>query len=224
MGNRRNTKEQEPLSEFQNTETTGRVDVVDRPYRITEASVKDDICTYAYEVIRGIGAGDAHKVKGSALIKDDLRDALAKFNVHLAVIDDAFKLSKIEVDDIDVMHGHELAFLYTVTGFLVKGFDDNESIVLIGSKHLSSGAGGRMEIKTPKIDISSTSSYKWWNELKAAADEARLEVALYKEGKCTPIKEADEEEEADPNQQLLPFGDADARDLVNEDEFEGAKL
>jgi hypothetical protein len=190
-----------------------------RPYRIKSAKIKDDLCNYEYEIIRGLGVGDTHGVKGSALVERDLPAALAKFNVHLAVIDDAFKLSSIEVTDIDALHSHELAFLYTVTGFKISGSVDSESIVLIGHKYLSSG--GRMELESPRVALDNLSSYKWHNELKAAADAAREEVALYKEGKCTPVEE---EEEADSLEQTkLPFGGGDAREAI-EEEFGNAEV
>ena len=64
-------------------------------------------------------------------------------------------------------------------------------------KYVSS-AGGWMEIKSPEITLDNLSSYKWWNELKSAADHAREEVSLYKEGNYTPVEK--EEEEPDNNQ------------------------
>jgi hypothetical protein len=188
-----------------------------RPYKITDAEIKDDLCNYSYEIIRGIGVGDSHSVKGSALVDQDLSKALAQFNVHLAVIDDAFKHSGIEVEDIDEEHGHDLAFLYTTTALKIRGTEDSPSIILIGHKYLSSG--GRMKIESPKISLDKGSSYKWYNELKAAADAAREEVALYKEGKCTPV-EVEENLDSHPK---LEFGDGDAKDNI-EKEFEGAEI
>lgn len=160
---------------------------------ITAASIKDDFCHYSYEITGGVGLGDSHSVKGSGVIEDDMRTAFSKFNVHMAFIDDVFKHSGIEVEDIDAQHSNELTFLYTVTGFKIKGKEDNESIILIGNKYVSS-AGGRIEMETPKIALDDLSSYKFYNELRDAAEKARNEVWLYKEGKCT-IPESDEEEE-----------------------------
>ena len=168
------------------------IDAIVKPFVIKEASIKDDFCNYTFEVTSGVGLGDSHTVKGKGIIKEDMRSAFAKLNVHLAMVDDIFKHSGIEFDDIDTMHGDELATLYNVTGFKIKGGDENESIVLIGNKFVSS-AGGRIELETPRILIESSSSYKWWNELKAASDKARLEVELYKNGKYIPVEEDDEE-------------------------------
>lgn len=165
----------------------------ERPYTIATVQIKDGFCNYSYNIIKGIGTGDTHTVKGSGIVKDDMRTAFNKLNVHLAFMDDIFKHAGIEVDDIDTLHNDELTLLYTVTGFKIKGDEDNESIVLMGTKYVS-GGGGRIEMETPKVALDNLSSYVWYNELKAAAAAARLEVALYKEGKYDS-PEVDEEEE-----------------------------
>lgn len=201
-----------------------------KPYIIKEAIIKDDYCNYAFEILSGIGAGDTHSVKGSGIIMDDMKEAFNRFNVHLAVIDDVFKHSGIEIEDIDKYHGHDLAFLFTVTGFKISGGEDNESIILKGSKYVSS-AGGRIELASPKIPLDNLSSYKWYNELRAAADSARMEVALYKEGKVVP---AEEDEKPNPKQLTITDNMLDiVRTAVNgqagdeethEEEFENARM
>lgn len=186
----------------------------DSSFIIVKASIKDDFCHYDYEVTSGIGIGDTHSVKGQGIIDDDLREAFSKLNVHLAVIDDAFKYSKIDIEDIDKEHGHDITVCYHVTGFEIKGSRDNESIVLKGTKYVGT-TNGRMEIKTPKIPLDNLSSYKWYNELKASSDLVRSEVELYKGGKYTAVEK--EELEAD-NRQLSIV------DAMDEDYFENAKV
>lgn len=174
-----------------------------RPYKITSANLVDGYCNYGFEITDGIGKGDSLTGKGSHVVKDDLRDVFAKMNVHLAVRDDIFKHAGVEVEDIDQMHGHEYATLYSVTGFKMGGSDESESIVLIGNKYVS--GGDRFSLTSPKIMIDNLSSYKWWNELKAAADACREEVALYKEGKY--IEEEEEIEVKEKSKQTkLSFG------------------
>lgn len=175
-----------------------------KEYIIKEAHLKDDFCNYTYEIIKGTGRGDTHKVSGSGLIEDDLRHAFGKFNVHLATIDDVFKHAGVEITDIDELHADDLTDLYRVTGFKIVGSSGTESLILFGSKFVSS-AGGRIELKSPKIPLDNLSSYTWYNELKAAADVARREVELYKEGKCVI---PDEEEDDKPNPKQLTIGDA----------------
>lgn len=169
-------------------------DTGQREYIITAAAVKDEICNYSFEVIEGVGAGSSANIKGiGCLIKPDLTKAFARTHVHLAVIDDAFKNAEIEIDDIDKFNGHDITFEYHVDGIVIKGKKGNESVIIIGSKHSTNG-GGRMTLRTPKIMIDDLASYKWYNELRTAVDTIREEVALYKEGKYTPV------ETEDPNQ------------------------
>ena len=165
-----------------------------RDFKIVEASIKDEYCDYAYEQTSGIGVGRKHKVTGEYIVMLDMVNAFNKFNVHLATLDDAFKISGIEVDDIDKFHGHEITLGYRVTGFKIKGIPDCETISFIGTKY-SDTARGYFNITTPFIPIDSLSSYKWYNELKDASDTARLEVALYHEGKYRVNEEDDEEDD-----------------------------
>ena len=219
---------QEALSTFQNLEKTGRKEVEDAPenkrgFVITEASIKDDYCNYSFEIIDGIGVGDTHSVKGSGIIEDDLRNAFANLNVHLAAIDDIFKHSKVEILDIDELHSHELTMLYHVTSIKIKGGQDNESIIIKGNKYVSS-AGGRMEISTPQVPLDNLSSYKWYNELKDEVDLIREEVALYKEGKYSAVEEIEPVPKF--TQPKLEFNAAGANDEDDDSdsEFEKAKF
>jgi hypothetical protein len=173
-----------------------------RDYKIIGATIKDDLCNYQYEVTSGIGIGDQHGVKGKGgFIKDTLKSAFAALNVHMAFNDDIFKHSGIVVENIDQFHNHDHTFLFTTTGFKISGGEENENIVLIGTKYLSSN--NRIPYETPKIPIYDSSSYQWYNELKAAADKVREEVALYSEGNYIPIEI--EEEQEDPSQLKMSF-------------------
>ncbi|HRO18536.1 MAG TPA: hypothetical protein PLU07_10115 [Ferruginibacter sp.] len=187
-----------------------------RGFKITEASIKDDFCNYKYEVTEKIGMGDKHDVKGQGIVKDSLKDAFAKLHVHLAHIDDAFKNSGTDVEDIDRMHGHDLTFLYCVTGFKVKGSDDDMAVILSGSKHVS--VGGRIHIETPKVVLDNLSGYKWYNELKDAVTNCQEEVAMYREGNYIPVEESSDT--ADPAQSKMDFGESQN----NIPEFEDAEM
>jgi len=177
-------------------------DTQKRNYSITEAAIKDGFCNYSFEVIKGIGIGDKASIKGKAgTIKESLKKAFAKFNVHLAFMDDVFKNSGVEIEDIDQFHDNEHTALYDVTEFKIRGGEENESIILVGNKYISSG--GRINLETPKIYIHEHSAYKWYNELKTAADNAREEVALYKEGGYIPVE--DDEIPEDPAQLKMTF-------------------
>ncbi len=169
-----------------------------RPYKITEAVIVDDFCNYKYEMVEGKGPYDKHKVDGKGIIKDDMRDVLRKMRVHMAAVYGVFSLQGLDIQDIDQHHNDDVTADFHVNGFKVKGGEDMESISLMGSKHIAN-VGGRMSLTTPWIDISTLSSYKWYNELKDLADKAREEVALYKEGKyIVPDVEDDDEDEDKP--------------------------
>jgi len=153
-------------------------------YEILSAKLNDGKCEYTYQIIDGVGLGDKHNVKGEGIFMDSLQEAFNGLNVHLACIDDVFKHSGVEVDNINNHHTDELATNYLISSFQMKGSSENESVILTGNKYVGS-VGGRMEIKTPRITIDNLSSYAWHKELKAALDLCREEVALYKEGYCT---------------------------------------
>jgi hypothetical protein len=190
MAKRKGTKEN-PVSEKEMAEVLSQETV--RPYKITEAVIKDDFCNYRYEITSGLGLNDGHDVDGKGIVLDDLKNAFVKFRVHVACVDGVFRYQGIELKDIDMHHEDEFVSHYVVTGFKIYGSGDNEAIVLIGNK-FSPGFSERMKVITPRIAMDNLSSYKWYNELKAAADIARQEVALYKEGKCIVVEDEEDEE------------------------------
>lgn len=177
-----------------------------KAFEIMAASIKDDFCNYTYEIKQGVGAGDTHQVKGKGIVDPDMLTSFAKLNVHLAVLDDVYAHSGIEIDDIDKFHGHELSTRYTVTGIKVKGDAENKSVILVGTKFITC-ASGRIAIETPKIPVDKFSSYKWYNELDAAIERARTEVELYKDGKYTVSEPVDI---SNDNQITLEFSNEEA--------------
>lgn len=198
-------------SRLQVSEKTLNAVLKNRDYIINSAIIKDGLCNYEFEIISGVGAGDKHNVKGSGIIDDDMSSAFAIFNTHLAYIDDVFKHSGTDVNDIDQMHSHDFSFLYQVSGFKIRGGKDNESIILIGSKSVSC-SGGRIEMASPRIPLDNLSSYQWYNELKQAADKARKEVELYKEGKYTAVEVEDPEEDHKKQKNIFEGGEDDKED------------
>lgn len=177
----------------------GKSDVVEVEKKITtitKAAIKDDFCVYGIEVKSGTGAGAHPGIKGIGIVDDDMKIAFAKMNAHLAALDNVFKEAGIS-DDIDSLHDHELTGNYSVTGFELKGTEEDPSVILIGSK-FSETASGYIDIKIPKQNLK-RGGYKWFNELAAAIDVAVREVELYHTGKYTlPVKL--EEEAVDPKQ------------------------
>lgn len=182
-------------------------------YVIVSAKLNDGKCDFSFRTQIGVHTGEVATIKGVGIFFETLRDAFNKLNVHLAVIDEAYKHSGIEIDDIDKFHTDDLALSYTVDAFKIKGEGDSETITLIGTKYTSLGSIG---IETPKIALDSLSGYKWYNELKSASDEARREVAEYKEGNF----EVPEKEEK-PNAKQLRIS---AEGFNSEKDFEEAAV
>lgn len=151
---------------------------------IISATLKDGHCNYSYNNLTGVRAGDSDSTEGSGLFFPDMQNAFNKFKAHLAVIDDVYSHSNIEIDDIDKFHNEELTNNYDVTQFKIKGSEGNFRVVLKGTKFVNS-VMGRINIESPPIPLDSGSLYKWYNELKTAVDVACEEVELYRGGKFT---------------------------------------
>lgn len=179
---------------------------LEKNFEIKEAAVKDDYCHYTQIITKGVGEGDTHKVKGTGIVYPDMHDALGKLRVHMAVIDDVYKHSNIEIDSIENFNNHDLTLLYNVTGFKIKGSEENASIAIIGTKYVTS-AVGRIAMETPEVLMDASSGYKWYNELKEVADLVRMEVALYALGKCTKPTKTEEEETPQIDFETKPEGE-----------------
>lgn len=191
---------------------------------IIAAEIKDGYCNYSYRNNDGINEGDKHEVKGTRVVHGDMRQAFNRLNVHLACVDDVFKHAGIEFDQIDEMHGHDLAGLFDVSWFEIKGDIDDESIILGGNKYVSLGSW--MDTHTPKVTLDKASSYKWFAELKMASDDARLEVYRYcVEGRCTPDEE-ERDEKAKKRVRQLKITDTEgaASPADNMADFENASV
>lgn len=169
-------------------------------FEVLSAKIADDFLHYGYKVISGIGTGDVHPgVKGAGIIKDSLRTAFQRLRVHLACIDEVYKTAGIEFSDISSMESDERTGLYTITGFSITGGQDDESVIITGLKYVSI-AGGRMELKTPKIPMDNMSSYDYYEDLKESVDRCRDEVSKYKNGNYTAVNTEEEKVKASRKQ------------------------
>lgn len=160
---------------------------VQKPLVIMSASLNDGLCNYSFEIKSGVGEGFTHTVKGKGIADEDLNRAFFPLNTHLAIIDDIFKHSGIEIDKLSSFYTHELSQRYTVVSFKVIGEEENEQVILIGTKRISC-SGNEISIQTPKIPIDVLSSYPWAKALKSVIDSCRDEVELYHGGKYTPVE------------------------------------
>ncbi len=178
----------------------------EKPLSFLSASMTDGVLSpYSFEVKHGVGVGFVHKIQGKGLFKDSLANAFVKLNVHLAAIDDVFKHAEVEIPTINKMRTNELTFLYTVDSFKITTTGDEESVVLSGSKRVSS-SGSWMSITTPKIPLDKMSSYEYAKELREVLDDVREEVELYHNGNFT---EQEKEEKVDKRQMKIGEDDVD---------------
>ena len=192
----------------------------DRNYVINGDIIKDDFCKYKYEIVKGVGKLNQYTGNGVHIVKESMKEAFAELNVHMANIDDVFKHADMEFDSLNEVGNEDLTFLYEVSGFQIEGSEENESVILLATKKISSG--NRMNLKSPKIPLGDTSWYRWYNELKESISKCREEVALYHEGNYI---ELEPEEKPNPNQSSISFGPGDARENeMTDEEFENAAL
>ena len=155
----------------------------DNSYEIKSAAIKDGVCIYSYELLSGVSEGDLINRTGSNFIHDDMKEAFNKLKVHLAIIDDVFKYSKVEFETISEVEDHELTGLFEVSGFKLNSAGD--AVNLIGYKTVSHG--GAIDLKSPKISFES--SYPFATSLEMAIDACKREVVLYMNGKYAPKME-----------------------------------
>lgn len=186
-----------------------------KPFEFISAKIRDGFCDYKYKILIGPGKGNVHSVVGEGIIDNDLAKAFSKFNAHLAYSDEVFRTAGIEVNNTEEIENNDLTDKYNVTGFIIKGKKENESIILIGTKH-SMVLGDHLEMKTSKINITGHTIYQWYNELKEAADLVRFEVEQYHNGKCTYPEEG---ESIDANQLTI-----ESHEAVGDMDLDSARL
>lgn len=161
-------------------------EIMTKPAIITNAIIKEEQCNYGYEIMTGPCKGDkVPNRKGSALVHEDMNNAFAEMDKHLAYIDDAFSFMKKAPGNIDELAKYdEIIGNFKVVGFKVNGSDENEGFILIGDKYVNLGSIG---LETPKI--SKSSGYQFFDELQETVENCRTEVEAYMNGKCTPKME-----------------------------------
>src|SRR5690606_35865052 len=142
---------------------------------------------YSVQINTGPTKGMVHNVKGKPnIVHSDLSAAFQKFKPHLAALCDL--VDSASAESFEEIDNHASVDLCHVTGFKIKGAGEAESISLIGSYH-SMTAEGRIDCSTPYMSLEGHDNYRWYNELKEAADLVRQEIELYNDGKCTPQEE-----------------------------------
>jgi hypothetical protein len=162
---------------------------------IRGATLKSAFCNYIYELKTGVTSGDEIKRTGAAVVHNDLPAAFANLDVHLGMICEEIDISEIDFDNlpprdeesIKKLKGKEkeLALLiasFHVNQFKIEGTGENEGVILIGTKTLSTG--DQLKLETPKVKWSD--NYEPMNELMSALTTCKNEVEEYSNGKAAP--------------------------------------
>jgi hypothetical protein len=143
--------------------------------------------------------------KCNTLVHEDLKKAFAKLKLHLVAICDLRKIEIIkaayEFDQIDLEQFKD----YEVTGFSIGGDDDNEGVVLIGSRKFDSGKV--LNIVTPFTKyVDEKDEYGYANELSLDIASAVYEVEEYLFNNKYAVKQLEmefvEDEEASEEKEL----------------------
>lgn len=167
----------------------------DKDVEIRGASIKDALCDYSYELLKGPTKGDVLGHKGVHIIHDDLQAAFEKMNVFFADLDDAYTGFKDSATIEDLENESETEN-YSVTGFKISGVEENKSVVLIGFKQVRNGS---IKFETPKVKLDG--NYNYLHQLKVRLYQLIDEVEGYRNGKVAPSD--------DPNQTHMSFEEED---------------
>ena len=155
---------------------------IEKPFQITSATIKDEVCEYGYEVLQGPQQGSKiPKCKGSFNVHEDMIAAFQNLDIHLADSEDAFDYVFPPEVYLEQLVEHELAGKFSVCGFRISGSDENLSYTLIGHKICKVGY---MALESEKLQ---KNNYRFFEDLKAAINNAVAEVELYMNGKTASM-------------------------------------
>ncbi|WP_324069862.1 MAG: hypothetical protein RSE15_04975 [Flavobacterium sp.] len=175
----------------------------DKDVEIKGAAIKDALCDYTYELLKGPTKGDVLSHKGVHIIHDDLQSKFEFLNVFFADLDDAYTGHK-NTSTIEDLEQEIETENYSVTGFKLSGVEENKSVILIGFKQVRSGS---IKFETPKVKLDG--NYNYLHQLKTRLYDLIDEVEKYRNGKTAP--------QDDPNQTHMDFASED-------DDFEKGKI
>lgn len=180
-----------------------QIAALDKDVEIRGAALKDALCSYSYELLKGPTKGDTLGHNGAHIIHDDLQLAFEKMNVFFAHLDDAYtgNDNSTKLEDLEQEPETEN---YSVTAFKVSGVQENRSLILVGYKQVNHGV---IKFETPKVNL--TGNYLYLHPLKVKLYELIYEVEEYRNGKTAP--------QDDPDQVVMTFEEED-------DDFEKGKV
>ncbi len=158
----------------------------DKDVEIRGAAIKDALCDYTYELLKGPTKGDVLSHKGVHIIHDDLQSKFELLNVFFAHLDDAYTGNKNSTT-IEELEQEVETENYSVTGFKVSGVEENKSVILVGFKQVTHGS---IKFETPKVKLNG--NYLYLYQLKTRLYDLIDEVEAYRTGKTAPQDDPDQ--------------------------------
>lgn len=154
---------------------------------IKNASIKDMMCSYGYELMSGKTKGDNLNRGGVHVIHDDLQESFNEMTVFIAHVDGVFSHWANNQTPLKELEEREELEKYSISGFKISGSEENKSVILIGSKETPHGS---ISITTPKLKFNG--NYLYLDELQDRLNVALSEVLEYMDGKTAPQFEQEE--------------------------------
>lgn len=174
----------------------------EKAFEIKNAKIVDQSLVYSYTIMDGVNKGDLiPNRKGVNIVHEDLQQAMSKLVVFLAHVDGAYHWSNNQTP-LQELEDDKTTEDYDVVGFSLSGAEENQSVIIKGSKKTPYGI---MDIETPKIKLNG--AYLYLADLDDKLKTVISEVELYHNGKIAPKYE----------QQAIEFEHA-------ETDFESAKV
>ena len=173
----------------------------EKDVEIKSAILRDSLCNYSYELMTGKTVGDVLNRKGNHIVHEDLSDAMSKFDVFLAHLDDAYT-GNDNSTELSFLESEPETENYSVSSFKITGVEENKSLILSGTKTVNAGA---ISFDTPKVKLNG--QYLYLNQLIETLDKVVFEVERYMGGKSAP----------QPEQMHMTFAEED-------DSFEKGKV
>lgn len=204
MARKKNSEPTEPKDQSSQQDTD--LQEIEKEILMRSAMIKGTDCHYSFEALKsnsdkGYHAGTVYPVKPkNTIIKDTLSDAMAKGNVHLACLDDAFLLSDIDFDNLALVSQEEIVEDYNVEGIALKGNEGDFKVIITGKK-FSRTAKERINLEV-QVALAEHGTYVHRELLQAWVDEVMKEAELYMHGNYDL---AEEDELEDPKQTKIQF-------------------
>lgn len=154
-----------------------------KPIEIRAGALKDDIyCHFSYDHNLAPSVQNKIGIKSEVLIHPDMTEAFARLNPHLALIFRGIREEDLDMDDLPKDERDPIFIKlkeYTVNGFKLIEYGDEESVVLIGSEELPTGPA---HLETPQIYFTN-SKYSEAGRLRLDLNALIFEIEEYLHGR-----------------------------------------